>query len=119
MSTISSAPAVAPAPHLLRTVTRVCWFLLGALFIFSGLIKLNDPVGTAYKLEEYFEVFAVSVPPLEGFFLWFKNISRTLSIFLSSLEVILGVALVSEGVEGGYRDMLNYAVFALILRGEG
>jgi hypothetical protein len=93
MSTISSAPAVAPAPHLLRTVTRVCWFLLGALFIFSGLIKLNDPVGTAYKLEEYFEVFAIAVPPLDGFFLWFKNISRTLSIILSSLEVILGVAL--------------------------
>ena len=29
-----------------------------------------------------------------------------------------GVAKVSEGVEGGYRDMLNYAVFALILREE-
>ena len=29
-----------------------------------------------------------------------------------------GVAKVSEGVEGGYRDMLNYAVFALILSGE-
>ena len=29
-----------------------------------------------------------------------------------------GAAQVSEGVEGGYRDMLNYAVFALILRGE-
>jgi hypothetical protein len=71
----------------------VCWFLLGALFIFSGLIKLNDPVGTAYKLEEYFEVFAESWPTFGGFFLWFKNISRLLSIFLSSMEVILGVAL--------------------------
>jgi hypothetical protein len=29
-----------------------------------------------------------------------------------------GVAKVSEGVEGGYRDMLNYAVFALILSDE-
>ena len=29
-----------------------------------------------------------------------------------------GAAKASEGVEGGYRDMLNYAVFALILRGE-
>ncbi len=88
-----TAPPVAPTPHLLRTVTRVSWFLLGALFIFSGLVKLNDPVGTAYKLEEYFEVFADSLPALAGFFLWFKNLSRTLSIVLSSLEVILGVAL--------------------------
>ena len=50
MSVPNSIAAVAPAPHPLRTLTRVCWFLLGALFIFSGLIKLNDPVGTAYKL---------------------------------------------------------------------
>ncbi|WP_236668841.1 BT_3928 family protein [Hymenobacter rubidus] len=93
MSVPSSVTAVAPAPHPLRTLTRVCWFILGALFIFSGLIKLNDPVGTAYKLEEYFEVFAASVPSLAGFFLWFRGLSRTLSIVMSSLEVILGVAL--------------------------
>ena len=93
MSTTSSVPAAKAAPHVLRTVTRVSWFLLGALFIFSGLIKLNDPVGTAYKLEEYFEVFATDVPSMSGFFLWFKGGSRTLSIILSSLEVILGVAL--------------------------
>ena len=32
---------------------------VGLLFIFSGLIKLNDPLGFSYKLEEYFEVFHV------------------------------------------------------------
>ena len=93
MSVPNSIAAVAPAPHPLRTLTRVCWFLLGALFIFSGLIKLNDPVGTAYKFEEYFEVFAASLPALGGFFLWFKGIARTLSIVMSSAEVILGAAL--------------------------
>jgi len=90
MSVPSSIAAVAPAPHLLRTLTRVAWALLGALFIFSGLVKLNDPVGTAYKLEEYFEVFAVD---FGSFFLNFKGMARTLSIVLSSMEVILGVAL--------------------------
>ena len=90
MSIPSSVTAAAPASHPLRTTTRVAWFLLGAIFIFSGLVKLNDPVGTAYKLEEYFEVFAVD---FGSFFLYFKGISRTLSIVLSSLEVILGVAL--------------------------
>ncbi|GAB2962686.1 DoxX family protein [Hymenobacter coalescens] len=74
----------------MRTFVRLCWLLLGALFIFSGLIKLNDPIGTAYKLEEYFEVFAVD---FGSFFLYFKNMARTLSITLSSLEVVLGVAL--------------------------
>ncbi|MGI4741817.1 MAG: DUF1599 domain-containing protein [Janthinobacterium lividum] len=37
---------------------------------------------------------------------------------VKQLEDIGGVAWVSEGVEGSYRDMLNYAVFALILREE-
>ncbi len=78
---------------MLRNVTKVSWALLGGLFIFSGLIKLNDPVGTAYKFEEYFEVFAVDLPALDSIFLFFRGMSRTLSIVLSSLEVILGVAL--------------------------
>ena len=37
---------------------------------------------------------------------------------VKQLEDLGGAALVSESVEGSYRDMLNYAVFALILRGE-
>jgi hypothetical protein len=87
----ASVPLSAPASsHLRRNLVRVCWFLLGALFIFSGLVKLNDPVGTALKLEEYFDVFAEE---FGSFFLYFKGISRTMSITLSSLEVILGVAL--------------------------
>ena len=55
----------------MRLFTRVCWALLGIVFIFSGLVKLNDPVGTAIKLEEYFEVFAIDLPSLGGFFEWF------------------------------------------------
>lgn len=31
---------------------------VGLLFIFSGLIKSNDPTGFSYKLDEYFSVFA-------------------------------------------------------------
>ena len=37
---------------------------------------------------------------------------------VKQLEDLGGAALVSEGVEGSYRDILNYAVFALILAGE-
>jgi uncharacterized membrane protein YphA (DoxX/SURF4 family) len=80
-------------PQPMRQVTRLCWALLGILFIFSGLIKLNDPVGTAYKLEEYFEVFSSDVPALSWLFDPLHNASRFLSVALSSLEVILGVSL--------------------------
>ncbi len=111
MSIPSSITAVAPTPHPLRTATRVAWFLLGALFVFSGLVKLNDPVGTAYKLEEYFEVFAAALPGLAGFFLWLKGSARTLSIILCSLEVILGAALLLRW----YLRQTLWALLALLV----
>ena len=58
--------------------------LVGLLFIFSGLIKINDPLGFSYKLEEYFEVFHITF--LNGFAL-------SIAILLCSLEIILGFAL--------------------------
>jgi len=57
---------------------------VGLLFIFSGLIKANDPLGFSYKLVEYFEVFHIT-------FLNFLALS--LAIILCSLEMILGFAL--------------------------
>ena len=74
----------------LRLLSRFCWIFVGIIFIFSGLIKLNDPVGTAIKLEEYFEVFAQD---FGSFFLVFQGSSRFLSILLSTAEVALGAAL--------------------------
>ena len=31
--------------------------LVGLLFIFSGLVKANDPHGLSYKMQEYFEIW--------------------------------------------------------------
>jgi uncharacterized membrane protein YphA (DoxX/SURF4 family) len=64
-------------------------FFVGGLFIFSGLIKLNDPVGTKIKLEEYFEVFASD---FGSFFHWFVPYSLEIAVFLIVLELVLGVA---------------------------
>ncbi|MDQ4139253.1 MAG: DoxX family protein, partial [Bacteroidota bacterium] len=74
----------------MKIISRLSWLFVGGLFIFSGLIKINDPVGTAIKLEEYFDVFAAD---FSSFFLNFKPFALYLSIFLSGLEIILGVAL--------------------------
>ncbi|MEP1096689.1 MAG: MauE/DoxX family redox-associated membrane protein, partial [Cyclobacteriaceae bacterium] len=71
----------------MNIVKEFARYAVGALFIFSGLIKVNDPAGTAIKLEEYFEVFAYDIAP---FFEWFVPAALFLSVFLSVLEVVLG-----------------------------
>lgn len=64
--------------------------LVGGLFVFSGLIKINDPVGTAIKLEEYFDVFSNDIA---SFFYLFKPYALPLAVFLVVAEVVLGVML--------------------------
>jgi len=66
-------------------------FIVGGLFIFSGLIKINDPVGTSIKLEEYFDVFSYDIAP---FFASLKAISLPLAVFLVVVEVVLGIMLI-------------------------
>ncbi len=75
---------------LLNTIIR---YFVGVLFIFSGLIKLNDPVGTKIKLEEYFEVFAADFAFAAGFFHFLVPLALVLAVVLCVAEVVLGVAL--------------------------
>lgn len=74
----------------MKILFQLSRYLVGGLFIFSGIIKVNDPVGTAIKLQEYFEVFASDIAP---FFEIFVPAALFLSVVLSVLEVILGIAL--------------------------
>jgi len=60
--------------------------IVGALFNISGLIKLNDPVGFSFKLEEYFSQGVLDLPFL-------IPLALTISIFVVILEIILGVLL--------------------------
>ena len=69
---------------------------VGIIFIFSGLIKLNDPVGTEIKLEEYFDVFAIDFPFMAGFWHFWIPYALYLSIFLCALELVLGVCLLVQ-----------------------
>jgi len=62
---------------------------VGGLFIFSGLIKLNDPIGTKIKLEEYFEVFSED---FSSAFHYLIPWALEIGLFLVVLEVVLGIA---------------------------
>ncbi|MFD1095151.1 BT_3928 family protein [Salegentibacter chungangensis] len=68
---------------LLVVIARI---LVGALFIFSGFIKLNDPVGFSYKLQEYFSPQVLDLEFLAPFAL-------VIAIFLVVFEMVLGIML--------------------------
>ena len=70
----------------MKILTQIARIFVGALFIFSGVIKLNDPLGFSYKLDEYFAPDVLNLPFLQPLALEF-------AIFVVVLEVLLGVAL--------------------------
>ena len=81
---------------------------VGGLFIFSGLIKLNDPIGTQIKLQEYFEVFAEDIG---SFFHYFVPWALEIGMIMIVLEVVLGVAILLY-----YRmDISTWVLLALMV----
>ena len=80
----------------MKFIAQFSRFFVGIVFIFSGLIKLNDPIGTEIKLEEYFDVFATDFPSMAGFWHFFVPYSLYIAIFLCALELVLGVCLLVQ-----------------------
>lgn len=70
----------------MKIIVQISRILVGILFIISGLIKLNDPLGFSYKLQEYFGADVLNLPFLEPYALG-------ISIFVVVFEVVLGVFL--------------------------
>ncbi|GAB3697329.1 DoxX family protein [Spirosoma flavus] len=93
MTPTTSLPKVKTGTPPMLIAARIARILVGIVFIFSGLIKLNDPVGTQIKFEEYFEVFAQDVPFLHDFFMGLVPFTLVMSVLFCAAEVILGVAL--------------------------
>jgi uncharacterized membrane protein YphA (DoxX/SURF4 family) len=67
-------------------ITQFSRVFVGLLFIISGLIKLNDPVGFSYKLAEYFGENVLNLPFLAPFAL-------AIAVFLVIFETVLGIML--------------------------
>ena len=75
----------------MRVVYNLSRYLVGLILIFSGAIKINDPVGTQIKLEEYFGVFSTDFTSIFEILIPYTLI---ISVFLCCLEIIIGVALI-------------------------
>lgn len=67
-----------------KIATNFSRIFVGVLFIFSGLIKANDPLGFGYKLQEYFDVFHMS---------FLGGMATGIAILLCVLEIVLGALL--------------------------
>ena len=93
MNPTVSPPKVKTGTPAMLWAARIARFMVGTVFVFSGLIKLNDPVGTQIKFEEYFEVFAQDIPLLRDFFLALVPLTLPMSVLFCAAEIILGVAL--------------------------
>ena len=83
-------------------------FFLAALLIFSGAVKIIDPLGTAYKMQDYYTAFDAQMseaflvnngeaPPSD---IWFtqlfsalKTASLATAVFMIVLEIVLGILL--------------------------
>ena len=71
----------------MKVVVGVSRIFVGVLFIISGLIKLNDPVGFSFKLGDYFAPEVLNLPFLEPYAL-------VIAVLVVILEVLLGVMLI-------------------------
>ena len=72
---------------MIKIIVHLFRYFVGTLFIFSGLIKLNDPIGFSFKLEEY---FGPTVFDLD----FLIPIVLPMAIFIVIFEVILGLFLI-------------------------
>lgn len=67
----------------MKIALSVVRIIVGVLFIFSGLIKANDPTGLSYKMQEFFEVWGMQS---------LNDYTLALSVIMNAFEIVAGVA---------------------------
>ena len=77
---------------LRRPLVELCRWAVALLFAVSGLIKVNDPKGFTYKIEEYLEVFHAMAPGL-GLRGALLPLAPVAAVAIAVLEVLLAVLL--------------------------
>lgn len=88
----------------MKILVGISRIFVGVLFIISGLIKLNDPVGFSFKLKDY---FAPEVLNLE----FLVPYALLLAIFVVIFEVLLGIML----LVGYFRKFTLWSLLLMIV----
>lgn len=87
----------------MKYLTSFSRLFIGVLFIISGLVKLNDPMGFGFKLQEYFAPDVLNLPFLDP-------IALQIAIFVVVVEVVVGALMLL-----GYRIKLTLWVSLLMI----
>ncbi len=70
----------------MKILVGIARWVVGIIFIFSGFIKLNDPIGFSFKLEEYFSPSVLNLEFLAPYAL-------AIAVLLVVFELVLGIML--------------------------
>lgn len=93
----------------MKSLVTIVRILTGLLFIFSGLVKAIDPLGLAYKMQEFFEVWGQTAA-LKSLMDGLYNYVVPFSIIMITLEVFVGVALLL-----GWQKKLTVWILLLLM----
>lgn len=88
----------------MKVIVGFARIFVGILFIISGFVKLNDPVGFSYKLQEYFSPGVLDIPFLVPFAL-------PLAVFLVIVELLLGLTLIL----GYLKNLTRWSLLLMII----
>ncbi len=116
-----AALLILAAQYLFKAKPESIWMsflqnFVGVLFLFSGWVKAIDPLGTAYKMEQYFAEFESAFEPT-----WFGFIAPvfpvlneyaiSFSVIMIVFEIVLGLLILL----GIYRKLAVWAFFLLVV----
>lgn len=90
-------------------VLTVCRILVGGLFIFSSFTKGVDPLGTKYKMLDYFAAYHIE---------WLNEAAMVLAVLMILAEFLIGICLLTNvcpkiATIGGAAFMLMFTTVTL------
>ena len=80
---------------------------VGLVFLFSSFVKGVDPMGTAFKMEEYMGAWSGSLISFE----WFVQFAKPLAMVLITCEFLVGVLMLT----GAFRRLGAWLLAAMML----
>lgn len=90
----------------MKVAVNICRFVLGAAFLFSGVVKAVDPVGTQIKLSDYMYAFSMGDVLSDGTLL-------IAACTLAGIELLLGIYMLLGSFARGTSLLLMVAMVVL------